>query len=316
MDLWTSPSDRPTPCGPCGQPVDNAPGARCPPPAHTRGPLAHNPTGPTTNFFSQVVCTTGTRAFDPDQPIGSKSPKSPLTSEASRPIIPSSRERHPTSTSIANRSISPSPSHWTTGTQSVTWGLGNMARTFPENGCLPQALPLETNWWCRRHLNIVSQSRCRSGTRSARPVAAFAVPLSPEWRTDSLIVRIAGYRRPNHTCNRDAPARGELAFVDNLRQETAASETDRQQAPNAAALAPRTCGRGRTACPAGAVRNRGYSSSIKSRMTMPPMTSPSSKSRLGELGWPLWQLTQAAAVATSGYTATKLSRPLKSFSRT
>ena len=52
MDLWTSPSDRPAPCGPCGQPVGNAPGARCPPPAHTRGPLAHNSTGPTTNFFT------------------------------------------------------------------------------------------------------------------------------------------------------------------------------------------------------------------------------------------------------------------------
>ena len=66
-------------------------------------------------IFSQVVFTTGTHAFDPDQPIGSKSPKSLLTSEASRPIIPSSRKRHPTSTSIANRSISPSLSHWTTG---------------------------------------------------------------------------------------------------------------------------------------------------------------------------------------------------------
>ena len=54
VDLWTSPSDRPTPCGPCGQPVDNAPGARCPPPAHTRGPLAHNSTGPTTKFFHKT----------------------------------------------------------------------------------------------------------------------------------------------------------------------------------------------------------------------------------------------------------------------
>ena len=71
-------------------------------------------------IFSQVVCTTGTHAFDPDQPIGSISPKSLLTSEASRPIIPSSRKRHPTSTSIANRSISPSLSHWTTGVEVPT----------------------------------------------------------------------------------------------------------------------------------------------------------------------------------------------------
>ena len=71
-------------------------------------------------IFSQVVFTTGTHAFDPDQPIGSKSPKSLLTSEASRPIIPSSRKRHPTSTSIANRSISPSLSHWTTGRRAST----------------------------------------------------------------------------------------------------------------------------------------------------------------------------------------------------
>ena len=67
------------------------------------------------HFFSQVVCTTGTHAFDPDQPIGSKSPKSLLTSDASRPIIPSSRKRHPTSTSLATRPISPSLSHWTAG---------------------------------------------------------------------------------------------------------------------------------------------------------------------------------------------------------
>ena len=40
MDLWTSPSDRREPCGPCGQPVGNAK-ARCPPPDHTFAPLAH-----------------------------------------------------------------------------------------------------------------------------------------------------------------------------------------------------------------------------------------------------------------------------------
>ena len=66
-------------------------------------------------IFSQDTCTTGSHEFDPDQPIGSKSPKSLLTSEASRPIIPSSRKRHPTSTSLVTRPISPSLSHWTAG---------------------------------------------------------------------------------------------------------------------------------------------------------------------------------------------------------
>ena len=40
MNLWTSPSDRREPCGPCGQPPDNAK-ARCPPPDHTFASLAH-----------------------------------------------------------------------------------------------------------------------------------------------------------------------------------------------------------------------------------------------------------------------------------
>ena len=40
LDLWTSPSDRREPCGPCGQPLDNA-RARCPPPDHTFASLAH-----------------------------------------------------------------------------------------------------------------------------------------------------------------------------------------------------------------------------------------------------------------------------------
>nr|VFK36127.1 MAG: hypothetical protein BECKLPF1236C_GA0070990_104922 [Candidatus Kentron sp. LPFa] len=39
VDLWTSPSDRPSPFGTCGQPVDNPSG--CPPPDHTLRPLAH-----------------------------------------------------------------------------------------------------------------------------------------------------------------------------------------------------------------------------------------------------------------------------------
>ena len=69
-------------------------------------------------IFSHVVCTTGTHAFDPVQSIGSKSPKSLLTSEASPPIIPSSRKRHPTSTSLVTRPISPSLSHWTAGPDS------------------------------------------------------------------------------------------------------------------------------------------------------------------------------------------------------
>ena len=46
-------------------------------------------------------------------------PKPLLTSDASRPIIRSSRKRHPASTSIVNRPISPSLSHWTTGHRDV-----------------------------------------------------------------------------------------------------------------------------------------------------------------------------------------------------
>nr|VFK68620.1 MAG: hypothetical protein BECKUNK1418G_GA0071005_12522 [Candidatus Kentron sp. UNK]VFK73663.1 MAG: hypothetical protein BECKUNK1418H_GA0071006_12442 [Candidatus Kentron sp. UNK] len=39
VDLWTSPSDRPSPFGTCGQAVDNPSG--CPLPDHTLRPLAH-----------------------------------------------------------------------------------------------------------------------------------------------------------------------------------------------------------------------------------------------------------------------------------
>ncbi len=92
------------------------------------------------HFFSQVVCTTGTHAFDPDQPIGSKSPKSLLTSDASRPIIPSSRKRHPTSTSLATRPISPSLSHWTAGP-----GIA-VSRTGRQNGPEKQR-PLPAKYW-------------------------------------------------------------------------------------------------------------------------------------------------------------------------
>ena len=53
MELWTSPSDRPTPCGPCGQPVDNAPRraltTACP---HSRASPPTTPQDRQTNFFT------------------------------------------------------------------------------------------------------------------------------------------------------------------------------------------------------------------------------------------------------------------------
>ena len=49
VDLWTSPSGRREPSGPCGQPVDNA--GRCPPPAPTLTPLAHESHRINTNRF-------------------------------------------------------------------------------------------------------------------------------------------------------------------------------------------------------------------------------------------------------------------------
>ena len=51
VDLWTSPSDRLAPCGPWGQPVDNAPAltTACP---HSRASRPRSSTGPTTNCLA------------------------------------------------------------------------------------------------------------------------------------------------------------------------------------------------------------------------------------------------------------------------
>ena len=51
VEMWMSPADRRAPFGTCGQSLDNALEARCPPPAHTRAPLAHKATAPATSFY-------------------------------------------------------------------------------------------------------------------------------------------------------------------------------------------------------------------------------------------------------------------------
>jgi len=71
VDLWTSPSERRASCGTHGQPVDNA-RTRCPPPAHTRAPLAHNPTASTTTPRKPGHRNDGKPGHDPTDQTGPK----------------------------------------------------------------------------------------------------------------------------------------------------------------------------------------------------------------------------------------------------